>query len=803
MHKSFFNLLVLILLICVSDLSAQAIATAGAVGTSAYDNLTGNGGTTAEFGVEGPSLGGSSSCTDASRPGDHSDFGEHITHVAETELPGNPTVFLFHSHIADDSDRCLNLDDIDRIRNEIKGGPEGRTDPELEHTYGTTSYYRWQFRLDENFVGTSRFTHLFQLKPVGGPDVTIPMVTFTARANDLEVIHIGDGTAAGDYRDGESIKLSEPLIGNFQGRWVEAYVKVVHRNEDDGGELIVRLNDVLTGASIVNVVEQNIDMWRGANGSTEYINRPKWGIYRGLLAGVGQRDETVRFANFCSSENGDICPSLLPETVDLSSPTGLLPLDEAEHVPLSMPLLWGEVAGATSYEVFFGTSTSPPSVAMTGATSYQPALAFGQTYYYQIKASNADETTMSEVQSFSTLSQADINNWDVARGHARPDVENDDAFEFDLSTTLPIETAEASLIGEEAGNAQFTYFSAPSGNYRWRYRFDNGDEASTVVLRMSRFEDRNNMIWIEVKNQGFNQKISIKADNIKFDRNDLEVDFPADFLDDGAFHVVRLTFNTVSGFVEDMLETRVYLDESPTPFYTIQNATTSGSTFMDIGKSGGTNYGTNLDFFAVNPTGAIPPGIVGTELPADLLSFAVLPLRWVSPLALQTADKERILTWEVAEQVNSDFFAIERSTDGITFAELGHISADGDLAAPKAYRYVDATPSFDTHSYYRVKQTDYDGAFSYSNVVVAEPGGSGEEVIGLTPNPAGSRLNLTGVPEGLTSYRIVDLNGRELEQGVFQGTSPQLDCRALKAGAYILRLRSADNKVSTHRFIKR
>lgn len=150
--------------------------------------------------------------------------------------------------------------------------------------------------------------------------------------------------------------MAEPLIENFQGHWVEVFIKVIPRNEDDGGELTVRINDVLTGASIANVVEQNIDMWRGANGSTEYINRPKWGIYRGLLADVGQRDETVRYANFCSSENGDICPSLLSVNTDLSSPTGLLPLDGSEHVPLTMPLLWEEVDGATSYEIFFAVN---------------------------------------------------------------------------------------------------------------------------------------------------------------------------------------------------------------------------------------------------------------------------------------------------------------------------------------------------------------------------------------------------------------------------------------------------------------
>lgn len=279
--------------------------------------MKGNNETTAVFGVEGPSFSGSSSCTDADRAGDHSNFngnGEHITHVAETELRNTSTVFAFHSHVVDDSDRCLNLGNIDRIRTEIKGGPEGHTDPELEHGYGTISHYRWQMRLDEDFAGTNRFTHLFQLKPVGGPDVTIPMVTLTARTNDLEINHFADGTAAGDYRDGDKTELDDPSLSNFRGEWVEIYVKVIHRNANDGGELTVRINNVQSG-EVVSDETRSLDMWRGATNGTDYLNRPKWGIYRGLADGFGQQDEIVRFANFCSSENGDLCPSLLPGAV--------------------------------------------------------------------------------------------------------------------------------------------------------------------------------------------------------------------------------------------------------------------------------------------------------------------------------------------------------------------------------------------------------------------------------------------------------------------------------------------------------
>lgn len=118
-----FLLVFLATLVTSPTLVAQgtATATAGLPSESAYSNLNASGGATG-FGIEAPDAGGDSDCTDDTRVGDHSDFGEHITHVAETELPGdNDNVFLFHSHIAEDSDRCGNIGSIDRIRTEIKG----------------------------------------------------------------------------------------------------------------------------------------------------------------------------------------------------------------------------------------------------------------------------------------------------------------------------------------------------------------------------------------------------------------------------------------------------------------------------------------------------------------------------------------------------------------------------------------------------------------------------------------------------------------------------------------------------------
>ena len=74
-----------------------------------------------------------------------------------------------------------------------------------------------------------------------------------------------------------------------------------------------------------------------------------------------------------------------------------------------------------------------------------------------------------------------------------------------------------------------------------------------------------------------------------------------------------------------------------------------------------------------------------------------------------------ILNWATANEVNNDYFTIERSTDGKTFNELTHKPGAGNSSSVLYYSTIDKTP-YEGISYYRLKQTDYDGNSSYSDI---------------------------------------------------------------------------------------
>ena len=115
------------------------------------------------------------------------------------------------------------------------------------------------------------------------------------------------------------------------------------------------------------------------------------------------------------------------------------------------------------------------------------------------------------------------------------------------------------------------------------------------------------------------------------------------------------------------------------------------------------------------PDGVIVPNVTqfspwtlsgnNSPLPIELLSFNATPHNNIVNL-----------NWITATETNNDFFTVERSTDGIHFEPIITVDGAGNSFSTLHYSSVDEKPIIGV-SYYRLKQTDYDGQYSYSNIV--------------------------------------------------------------------------------------
>ncbi|MDF1550083.1 MAG: hypothetical protein P1P88_19815, partial [Bacteroidales bacterium] len=137
----------------------------------------------------------------------HPEFGDHIDMVFDADL--NAYVFRFHIHKTPDNDRCINFD---RQRNEIKTYSESPAN--LIGVEGETVEYKWKFKIDANFQASSGFTHLHQLKAVGGSEEGMPLFTLTARKGSPDKLEL----RYAEHLSQET--LYEVDLTPFKGIWV-------------------------------------------------------------------------------------------------------------------------------------------------------------------------------------------------------------------------------------------------------------------------------------------------------------------------------------------------------------------------------------------------------------------------------------------------------------------------------------------------------------------------------------------------------------------------------------------------------
>jgi hypothetical protein len=179
-----------------------------------------------------------------------------------------------------------------------------------------------------------------------------------------------------------------------------------------------------------------------------------------------------------------------------------------------------------------------------------------------------------------------------------------------------------------------------------------------------------------------------------------------------------------------------------------------------------------------------------------LTDAAPLPVQLTSFTA--TAQISAVaLAWHTASEVNSDRFEVERSTDGATFNKLAAVAAQGTTAASHTYAYLDARlPAGTTTLYYRLRQVDLDGTFSYSpvrSVRLAEASAG----LSVFPNPSRGAATLTGATVQVP-VQVFDAVGRAVytTTTAADGTA-RLDLPAgLPGGVYIVRAGSQATRLT-------
>ena len=144
----------------------------------------------------------------------------------------------------------------------------------------------------------------------------------------------------------------------------------------------------------------------------------------------------------------------------------------------------------------------------------------------------------------------------------------------------------------------------------------------------------------------------------------------------------------------------------------------------------------------------------GPIIPVELSAFTVTGI----------SENDLKLEWTTASETNNYGFEIQRSTDGVKFKKIGFVKGNGTTSNINHYSFVDEDLNSGLY-YYRLKQIDFDGTYSYSEIIKAEVKAPDSYGLGQNyPNPFNP---VTTIPfrikeAGKVKIKVFNILGQEV-----------------------------------------
>ncbi|GAB2805961.1 hypothetical protein GCM10027043_00780 [Ferruginibacter profundus] len=256
----------------------------------------------------------------------------------------------------------------------------------------------------------------------------------------------------------------------------------------------------------------------------------------------------------------------------------------------------------------------------------------------------------------------------------------------------------------------------------------------------------------------------------------------------------------------------------PASLFTLQGTLGcgAGSHFYDLPNSGGTGnvtsvsnvWNPNADCATATPASLLcntaSVQIEGAGIPAQTVTFAIPS---GGPLAISLTDfnaeavKEKVkLNWSTVSEINNNYFSVERSTDGSSWTVLQTIKGAGNSSSLLNYTWMDEKPVVG-NLYYRLKQTDLDGKFTYSTTRLVKYT-TGDNIYAYPVPNTGNTVNFKGMlqPKDM-QLALLDAAGATVYRTTL--TTNLAELPLIKPGVYTLSLYNKQSGTTTNlRYVK-
>lgn len=283
-------------------------------------------------------------------------------------------------------------------------------------------------------------------------------------------------------------------------------------------------------------------------------------------------------------------------------------------------------------------------------------------------------------------------------------------------------------FGASTKGSAYTSSNDPSGNGMAIYRTANATSAKyqSAILSVDLYNKGGITVSFNIVDWGTGYGGSLDSLKI-YISNDGGTTYGSSFL------LINLNqspyndgyWNTVNADISTLATTNSMILSATSKIKFTFNLKGSGNTTSP--KSG--NQFIYMDNFTVTTTGG---------LPVELISFNG-----------KKTKLGNLIEWMTASEINNDYFELLSSVDGINFIPITTIDGAGNSNSILTYNYLDNT---NKTTYYKLKQVDYDGTTTYSEVIILD----GESFFSITTYDG--KLFING--EGLKTLTIYDLTGK-------------------------------------------
>lgn len=254
----------------------------------------------------------------------------------------------------------------------------------------------------------------------------------------------------------------------------------------------------------------------------------------------------------------------------------------------------------------------------------------------------------------------------------------------------------------------------------------------------------------------------------------------------------------ISFKVEYLSENSTWIQLSNSPYSAAAIQQTSSPTWVNIGSK-----------FNLPPTGAFFPtqiritlsdgtvGGCGNDFAMDDINFSLCPEQGPAPVTLTSFTARHkgngvTIDWSTSQELNNNYFQVERSADGsANWSVIATVIGAGNSQVANNYNSYDASPLSGTN-YYRLKQVDNDGKYTYSNTVAVKIDLQ-KTAISVLANPFYNSLTVNFVSSTSQTViaRLVDITGKQIaveKWTVNNGTTKKdfSNVSGLQHGMYIL-----------------